>query len=225
MLLLLISPVVAQSAPQKNDQSPRILALGDSMMAWHLISRNSISDALAKSLGEPVESRAITGARIIYNLPISGAMGLNISRQYHGEEVDWVVMSGGGNDLWFGCGCRQCDRKMARMISPTGRTGDIPALVDRIRSTGAQVVYIGYLRSPGVDSAIDACRDLGDELEERLSRMTAQRNGVYFLDVSNLVPYGDRSYHGADMIHPSRKASAIIGAKVAQIIRRFDATR
>ncbi|KIC21731.1 GDSL family lipase, partial [Leisingera sp. ANG-S3] len=34
-----------------------------------------------------------------------------------------------------------------------------------------------------------------------------------------LVPYGDRSYHALDMIHPSVKASSEIGRKVAEIIR------
>lgn len=200
----------------------RILTLGDSMIAWHSVSKNSIADALAESLGEPVENRAIGGARIIYGLPITGAMGMKISKQYRGDDVDWVVINGGGNDLWLGCGCGVCDRKMARMISQGGTSGEIPKLVHDIRKAGARVIYLGYLRSPGVDSVIDACRALGDEFETRLSRMAAAHDGVYFLDVSGLVPNGDRSFHGVDMIHPSRKASRIIGQKLSHIIKTYD---
>ncbi|NVK47081.1 MAG: SGNH/GDSL hydrolase family protein [Rhodobacteraceae bacterium] len=217
--------IASRAAPQSQPaplRSARILALGDSMIAWHSVSRNSIADALSDTLGEPVENRAIGGARIIYGLPITGAMGMKISKQYRGDEVDWVVLNGGGNDLWLGCGCGACDRKMARMISQNGTRGEIPKLVRDIRKTGARVIYLGYLRSPGVDSVIDACRTLGDDFEVRLSRMATELDGVYFLDVSDLVPTGDRSFHGVDMIHPSRKASRIIGQKLAQIIQAYD---
>ncbi|WP_321365260.1 SGNH/GDSL hydrolase family protein [uncultured Celeribacter sp.] len=225
LLLLFLSATSAFAADSPETtmpQGPRILALGDSMIAWHSVSKNSIADALAETLGEPVENRAIGGARIIYGLPITGAMGMKISKQYRGDDVDWVVLNGGGNDLWLGCGCGACDRKMARMISQNGTRGEIPKLVRDIRKTGARVIYLGYLRSPGVESVIDACRVLGDDFEVRLSHMATALDGVYFLDVSDLVPSGDRSFHGVDMIHPSRKASRIIGQKLAQIIQTYD---
>jgi len=216
----------AESAHAESEsETSRILALGDSMMAWHAISNSSIADAMSEILGEPVDNRAIGGARIIYGLPVTGAIGMKISKQYRGEDADWVVINGGGNDLWLGCGCGKCDRKMARMIAPNGQSGEIPRLVWRIRETGARVIYLGYLRSPGVDSVIDACRELGDEFETRIARMVRAMDGVYFLDVSNLVPDGDRSFHGVDMIHPSKKASRVIGHKLAEVIRMVDETR
>ncbi|SFJ51523.1 SGNH/GDSL hydrolase family protein [Celeribacter neptunius] len=216
----------SQGAPAASAAATaRILTLGDSMMAWHGVSGASIADVLSVVLGEPVENRAIGGARIIYGLPITGAMGMKISKQYRGDKVDWVVINGGGNDLWLGCGCHKCDRKMARMIAADGTRGEIPRLVHQIRQTGANVVYLGYLRSPGVDSMIDACRDLGDEFEARVSAMAAQSDGVYFLDLSRLVPEGDRSFHGVDMIHPSKKGSRVIGEKLADLIRQIDKAR
>lgn len=217
----------ANDAPQidSGEGEPRILALGDSMMAWHLVSRNSIADVLGRVLGEPVENRAMGGARILYGLPISGAIGMNITKQYRGEAVDWVVINGGGNDLWLGCGCGACERKMNRMISAGGTAGAIPALTHEIRQKGARVVYLGYLRSPGVDSMIDSCRELGDAFEARVANMVRAMDGVYFLDLSRLVPEGDRSFHGADMIHPSKKGSRVIGQKLADLIRQVDETR
>lgn len=207
--------------PTRND-TPRILAMGDSMMAWHMATRRSISDAVATDLGEPVVNRSVSGARVLYALPISGAMGLKIAKQYKPGKWDWVVLNGGGNDLWLGCGCVACDGKMGRLISPNGRGGEIAKTVMNLRKTGAKVIYVGYLRSPGRGSIIEHCRDDGNELEARVARLADQVEGVHFLSLADLVPYGDRSYHSADMIHPSVKGSAAIGHAVAEIIRNSE---
>jgi lysophospholipase L1-like esterase len=201
-----------------NGQSARILALGDSLMASHSISGRSISDTVEKSLGEPVINRSVLGARIIYKLPISGAAGLSIPKQYLDGDWDWVVVNGGGNDLWLGCGCGPCDRKMNKLISRDGSKGAIPSMVSRLRSSGSKVIYVGYLRSPGVGSPIEHCRDDGNELESRVARLAERDEGTYFLSLADLVPHGDRSFHGIDMIHPSLKASNAIGQRVARII-------
>lgn len=198
--------------------TPRILAMGDSMLAWHRSSNRAISDELERQLGVAVIDRSITAARFNYALPITGALGLNISKQFRNEKWDWVVLNGGGNDLWFGCGCVVCDGTLNKLVSPDASAGKIPDLVSRIRAGGARVVFIGYLYSPGSYSIIDHCKDEAIELENRLARLASQQNGFYFLRVSNLVPDGDRSFHSVDMIHPSIKASKMIGELVAGII-------
>lgn len=187
-------------------------------MASHRISSRSISGSIGRSLGVKVTDRSIVGARMIYKLPITGMLGLNIGKQFRKGKWDWVVLSGGGNDLWLGCGCSRCDRKMNKLIDQSGSKGTIPKLVSKIRKTGARVVYVGYLRSPGVGSPIEHCRDEGDELERRLGLLAAKDDGMEFLSLADLVPSGDRSYHAIDMIHPSLKASAEIGRMVARII-------
>lgn len=108
---------------------------------------------------------------------------------------------------------------MSRMISADGQAGSVPELVRHIRKSGAQVIYVGYLRSPGVGSMIDHCRDEGREFERRLSRMAGSDPGVHFLSLADLVPHGDRSYHAFDMVHPSPKATRIIAQRIASIIR------
>ena len=109
---------------------------------------------------------------------------------------------------------------MNKLISKDGRSGEIPRLVSRLRKTGAKVIYVGYLRSPGVGSPIEHCRDEGNELEARIARLAKLDRGITFLSLQDLVPHGDRSYHGMDMIHPSIKGSATIGRMVADIIRQ-----
>lgn len=201
---------------------PRILFMGDSLLAVHGATGQAVSDVTAAALAEPVSDRSVVGARIIYRLPITGAMGLNIGKQYREGPWQWAVLNGGGNDLWLGCGCNRCARRLDKLISADGDRGKIPALVARLRATGARVIYLGYLRSPGVGSPIEQCRDEGDALEARLAAMAAADPGTYFLSLADLVPYGDRSFHMLDMIHPSTKASRAIGQMVAGVIRKAE---
>lgn len=206
-------------AVEKRVETPRILAMGDSMLAWHRGSKQSIGDAIERELNEPVIDRSVIAARYNYVLPISGSLGLNISKQYREGNWSWVILNGGGNDLWFGCGCVVCDGTIDKLIASDGATGKIPQLASRIRRTGARVIYLGYLHSPGVYSIIDHCKAEGIELDERIARYAAKDRGFYFLRTSILVPTGDRSFHSVDMIHPSVKASSAIGSEVAKIIR------
>lgn len=220
LLALLILLVPGSGTVAARDYNSRILTMGDSLLAAHSISGRAVSNAVEKLLGEQVINRSVSGARIIYGLPITGAMGLKIAKQYRIGKWDWIILNGGGNDLWFGCGCHKCDRKINKLISGNGRGGEIPRLVSKLRKTGARVIYVGYLRSPGVGSPIESCRDEGDELERRIDAMANADKGVYFLSLAKMVPFGDRSYHGFDMVHPSLKASREIGKRIAEIIKR-----
>ncbi|MEM6887889.1 MAG: SGNH/GDSL hydrolase family protein [Pseudomonadota bacterium] len=215
-LLLFFLSGCTEAVPR--DKSARILTMGDSMLAWHSGTSRSVSHAVEDILHEPVVDRSVSGARVFYNLPVSGALGMNINQQYRPNDWDWVILNGGGNDLWLGCGCVRCERRMNRMIARDGRTGAIADIVANARADGAQVIYVGYLRSPGFGSVIDHCRDEGDELEARLARMAQSDSGVYFVSLKDLVPYGDKSYHVADRIHPSVKASREIAKRIAGVI-------
>ena len=215
----------ASAADEEIEATPRILAIGDSLMAWHTLTGQSIPDIIERELEEPAANRSISGARLIFKIPFIGDAGMQISNQLIEGEWDWVVVNGGGNDLWFGCGCGKCDAKMDKLIASDGGEGEIPRLVNEIRETGAKVLYFGYLRSPGVDSMIEECRDEGDELEKRIAAFAKSTKGVYFLSNADLVPEGDLSYHALDRIHPSLKASEEIGKRVAALIRKYDRKR
>lgn len=219
-LALLVLFIVSGSQTVAREQGARILTMGDSLLSAHSISKRAVSHSVEKALGVKVTDRSVAGARIIYGLPITGAMGMKIAKQYRTGKWDWIILNGGGNDLWFGCGCHSCERKINRLISNSGMNGEIPRLVGNLRKTGARVIYVGYLRSPGVGSPIESCKDDGDVLESRIAKMAEADKGVYFLSLAKMVPFGDRSYHGFDMIHPSLKASREIGKRIAEIIRR-----
>ncbi|GGE62894.1 hypothetical protein GCM10011517_33270 [Actibacterium pelagium] len=153
-----------------------------------------------------------------YSLPITGALGADINKQYVSGDWDWVILNGGGNDLWLGCGCMKCDRKLEKLIAKNGQSGTVPNLVSKIRSEGAQVIYVGYLRTPGVTSPVEHCTDEGEEFERRLERLSKSDRGIHFLSLAGMVPEGSRDYHWVDLVHPSVLASEEIGERITNII-------
>lgn len=195
---------------------PRVLVMGDSLMASNRMAGAAVSDALGDVLGTKVKDHSVIGARYFYILPVTGSMGMRIDAQLRGGPWDIVVMNGGGNDLLFGCGCGACKRMMDRLVTADGRSGAIPDLVAKVTETGAKVVYTGYLRTPGVTSPVEGCGPLGDEMDRRLAKMAKRQKGVRFVPLADLVKTdGDTSYHSADLIHPSPKGSKAIAARVA----------
>ncbi len=194
----------------------QVLFLGDSLLAWHRLSNGSVAQNVRRTLGARVVDRSLSGAGMV------SQTDAGIPSQYVPGNWDWVVINGGGNDLWLGCGCARCDRRMHTIIDRNGQSGTLPDLVETARGTGAQVLLVGYLRSPGFGSLIEHCRDDGDELERRLTLFADRTEGVEFLSLKTLVPSGDRSFHAADRIHPSTKGSAAIAARIARIIGAGD---
>ena len=172
--------------------------MGDSLLAMHKLAGRSVSASVERELGVRVTDMSVAGARFLYRLPISGALGLNITKQYRKGDWDWVVLNGGGNDLWLGCACMRCAGKMD------------------------QVIFGGYLRTPGVTSPVEHCTDEGAEMDRRVALLAGLDRGVHFLPLADLVPHGDRSYHGIDLIHPSLKGSRVIGQRIAEIIAAHD---
>lgn len=190
-----------------------VLTMGDSLLAWNRAQGASVSDHVERMLGTTVVDRSVPAARVLFGLP-----GLYIPRQFAEGGWKWVILNGGGNDLWLGCGCVLCKGSLNRMVSRDGTKGAIPDLVQHIRDTGAKVIYVGYLRSPGRGSLIDHCRDEGALFETRLMQMSARDAGVHFLSIADLVPHGDASFHAADRIHPSQKASAKIAERIVAVM-------
>ena len=201
------------------ERSMRVLVMGDSFMTSNASAKQSFPHVLSDLLQTKVKSKAVTGAMHLYALPITGALGLNISKQYRSGKWDYVVMNGGGNDLWLGCGCGRCTRKMERLISSDGRRGAIPGTVARARRDGAKVIYVGYLRSPGRGSPIEGCKPLGDKLEARIKKLADLDSGITFVSLADMVPHGDSSFHALDMIHPSPKGSAAAARRVLAAIQ------
>ena len=220
VFLGLFIALVACNEMVSHSPNSRILIMGDSLLATNSLSGNSVAQVIEAELGEDVIDRSVRGGSFLYPLPITGNLGLNISKQFRSGPWDWVVLNGGGNDLWLGCGCNECGPTMTQLISHNSAQGEIPRLASRLRQSGARVIYVGYLRSPGSASLIDHCRDEGAELERRIRQLDETDTGFYFISLEELVPMHDRSFHQVDLIHPSIKASHAIAQRVTSLIAR-----
>jgi acyl-CoA thioesterase I len=196
--------------PVPGDGKARILMVGDSMFATGKTTGRGVGDVIQAALGLPVIDRSIAGSRYFNGLPLTA--------QFRPGDWDVIVVNGGGNDLLFGCGCGQCDDVLDRLIRADGRAGAIPSFVFEMRKTGAQIVYAGYMRNPGTSTPIKACGPAGNELDRRMAELAKLEPALTFIPMSDLVPYGDLSYHGIDRIHPSRKGSREIGLRLARVI-------
>ncbi len=220
LLLLALVPLFGCGDAVPTDTQARILLLGDSMMAANAAAGQGVADVIEAEYGQDVIDRSVVGARYFHVLPVSGGMGMTLTRQYRAGPWDEVVLNGGGNDLLFGCGCGQCGRILDRLVSSDGRAGAIPSFVATLRRTGARVIYVGYLRNPGTATPIKACGPAGNELDRRLAVMAQFDAGVTFLSMADLVPYGDWSYHQIDRIHPSAKGSKGIADRIVAHLRK-----
>ncbi|MCX7561135.1 SGNH/GDSL hydrolase family protein [Sulfitobacter sp. F26204] len=205
------------------DPAPRgggdILVLGDSIMAWNSLANASIPDAMQRTLGRRVVSKAVPGAQFDNSSAVAAAVGLDIQRQFPGGRWNWVVVNGGANDLGADCGCGACGQTVDALINPDAMQGSIPSFIQKLRqSTGAQVIWMGYYAGSG-QTSFKGCRDDLVEIEKRLARWAMSRQGITFLDSEDVINRNDPALFASDNTHPSVKGSALIGAYLAQQIK------
>ncbi|MEO0357942.1 MAG: SGNH/GDSL hydrolase family protein [Pseudomonadota bacterium] len=224
-LLIVALLAVSSCAPLPGAQSDaRIVMLGDSVFAWWRGSGRSVGDALAENLNRPVANFSISAARISQPNPAMQFTRLQIDNQFDRRAADWIVVNGGANDLYFECLCLSCDGEIDQLVASDVTTGEIPAFLTQLRATGAQVMYVGYHRSGGLGGPYDRCTSRLDRVEDRLAQFAGQTDGIHFADMSDVFPPRDRSYYDGDLIHPSVKGSAAIGARIATLIQAHTGT-
>jgi lysophospholipase L1-like esterase len=215
---VLVVGILAGCAPAPDARKADILVLGDSILAWHDLSKGSAADALAQATGRSVESRARSGARMTASSARVVAKGGDIRKQYRNGGFDWVVLNGGANDLLSECGCRRCAATFADLIDLNGQVGAIPMLVSRIRNDGARVVLLGYYKGPDRRTPFTGCRDEIDVLNDRLARLAARTEGVTYVSSRDVIDPENPKHFYIDQIHPSRLGARLIGQQLARAI-------
>ena len=189
--------------------NPEYLQLGI-LMRWNALSGNSIAQVISKNLNEPVIDRSHVGSVDAFQQNAGQGAAVSTPEQYISKDWDWTVMTGGGNDLLLVVGVA-CHDTINEMVSENARDGKIPDFLKTVRDNGSKILYIGYLRSPGLLTPIGHCKNDGDLFEARLAKFADKEENIYFASMQNLVPRGDASYSSLDRIHPSRKTSKMIG--------------
>lgn len=203
------------------EDTPSMLAIGDSTFAWKNQTCRTAPDVAALELGRRVEHRAVNGARV------TGGE-YEIQDQYDGGDWDWVIFTGGGNDLNSECQCGvNCDRTLTGLVSPAGLAGQIPELIDRIRADGAEVILYGYYEiGQKAHYGFGECVEEIDELRERQRDLARVNEGVYFVDGREAVTM-ERTpeAYTFDDLHPSPKGARLVGELIAAEIRRVESAR
>ncbi|SDY79675.1 Lysophospholipase L1 [Jannaschia faecimaris] len=217
LLPLVLSACVSAGSPPSDTS---ILAIGDSVMAWN--GAQGIPEAVQAQLGRPVLDEAQSAAHLTHPNGVAGALGFDITEQFAGDGWDWVILTGGGNDLRGNCRTAAEADILNGLISP-GLGGDIPDLIDRIRSTGAKVAFVGYY--DGADAAstgFTPCQGAFDTINARMTQLAARDAGLLFFDSGTVIDTADRSLYFRDLIHPSPRGSAVIGENLARAMQEFE---
>ena len=197
----------------------KVLAIGDSFFEWHVESQQSIPDEIGKALQASVDNRAISGANF-YAGGSDDPELINVKDQYEAGNWDWVVMTGGGNDVNDKCECNSCDVVVDELISMDATTGELPNLVNKMQQNGHKVVYVMYPEiAVGAEYGFSQCTEEFIELEFRFNQLALNTKDFWFVSASDVVPRGDNSYFVDDLVHPSTKSTAVIGKYVAETIQ------
>src|SRR4051812_9049233 len=124
-------------------EGERVLAIGDSILAWSADRCESIPDVVARTLGERVVNHAVNGARVLGGSADRPAIPAQFAAA---RDVPWsaVIVDGGGNDLNGTCGCGDCAQVLDALVGADGKTGAMADLVDEMRASGARVVLVDY---------------------------------------------------------------------------------
>lgn len=215
-LSLVFSLLVAACGAVPRSSGGDILVIGDSVLAWNRFSGQDVGPQVEAALGRDVVSRATPGARLRSGR-LGQLAGLSIPDQLSGSSWKWVVMNGGANDLASACGCQTCDAEVETLISSSGTGGVIPALISRARAQGARVVWAGYHEAPASGS-FGGCRPALVEMEKRIAAYAEQTDGVYFVDIEDVLDPAVPGLLASDRTHPGPVGSRLIAQLLARQI-------
>jgi acyl-CoA thioesterase-1 len=124
-----------------------------------------------------------------------------------------------GNDVNEKCDCNACENVLDELISLDGTKGEIPNLVDKMHLYGNNVVYVLYPKLPqDTKFRSGQCNDEFIQLTSRINQFALNTDNFWLVSADDVVPEGDASFFLDDKIHPSVKATQVIGQYVAQRI-------
>ena len=190
-----------------------ILVLGDSVMAWNVEEGTSVGHVIEERTGQSVTIRAVSGAHF------ASDDDEDIRSQYVEGDWGWVVLDGGGNDLNDRCECGDCRSVLDELLSSDGTEGAVVDTMDALLETGTRVIFLTYYDlPPTAQFGFAQCGDESQALAARASAMARSRDGVYWVDMGQVVKPSDLSAYDEDHVHPSAEGSALIGGLVADVI-------
>lgn len=206
LALLAATPLAAQN----------VTIIGDSILAWNRETGESVGDTLSARLGRPVEDLSTGGALFRGGF---WAFGDDIRGQFKESETapDVVVFNGGGNDLAPFCHDEESYAVMDRLVAPD-LTGAIPAFVDELNAAGITALFLGYYDMPDEDVEFAPCVPMFETMGDRLLTLADQTPGFYFVSGASVIDPSDLGNFDEDKVHPSPRASELLGVLLADQI-------
>ena len=215
LLLLLLVACGPRLAPDPG----RVLAIGDSVVAWN--GRDGIPEVAAARLGLPVADAAQSLAHVDHPSGTAAALGFDIRRQWAANRGRWawVILDGGGNDLRDLCATpREAAARDALIADDL--TGAIPALIADIRATGSRAAFVGYYDGAEASpTGFTPCQGAFTVMNGRLARLAARDPGLVFLDAGDVIDPARPELYDRDRVHPSVEGSRLIGEALAARMR------
>lgn len=212
-MLLLLLACTENICDELPSGEARIVAVGDSILAWNGPDCQTVVDHAALALAEPIDNAAINGARLLdEEEPIASQMPEG--------EYEIVLVDGGANDLNGGlsggldvCEGGELDEALDRIEAEMAR------LVDAQLALQREVWILDYYRMPeGARYGFEACEEELDLLEERYRGLAEAREGVELLDLEEAVGDEELELFDNDKVHPSPEGAAVLGAFVAEAL-------
>ncbi|MGF1528926.1 MAG: DUF4214 domain-containing protein [Candidatus Competibacterales bacterium] len=204
-LPLAVALLIAGMSASVQAQGPTVQALGDFVMDWNRGQGRDIPTLLGNRLGASVVlNNAVSGATLLDLQESDGEVSLGIPNFYEPGDWDWVVLTGGANDLSMLCNCGTCSETLDRLISVDGTQGIIPTFADRVTRQGSRLLILGYYFVPSATSdEWGVCNDPLTELSIRQQQLARTRGNVYFASGREVINPQDTDLFNADLIHPS----------------------
>ncbi|MGB0591816.1 MAG: SGNH/GDSL hydrolase family protein [Myxococcota bacterium] len=194
----------------------RILAMGDSALDFN--GDASTVDQLREVLddqeaGALVVQAAVGGATLGCGDVGFGQEDNCIPPQYEEGEWDWVLLSGGANDILDS----GCELETDALINEGGDAGLMVDVIDDLVEMGHKVLLYGYFLPLDPEGETASC----DRLVTLLARYRAlaeAHSDVVYVDAGAVVQRTQPAYY-ADDIHPSPEGSRVIAEHIAQALQ------
>jgi len=211
MALLALVFVTSCGVPRGGpEQGVRLVAVGDSILAWNRFSGRDIPQLVSEKTGLPVFNGAISGAVFL------GPEG--IPTQYPSGAWDWVIVDGGGNDIGSVCGQPVAERAVLNQLIAPDLGGAYAQFLTTGRQSGARIIIMGYAPISDRGGPFAACQQTLRELRVRQERLANATAGVFFVDARDVIRPDDRAAYAIDRVHPTPYAGNLIAGLIAQVI-------
>ena len=206
-------------------EEPSILAVGDSIMAMNGQVCQGVAGRAGLALDRYVQDHSVGGRRLDHPDSDDDIMG-----QYEAGPWEWVVMTGGGNDMLQECQCNVTGHdeqacldtidSLVDLDAGTGEIYDFLAMVRADETNAATVLLLGYYDfTESSWASFDGCNPYLPELNARYEALAGTEADFVYVSTAatmDLTDHPDRIW--IDGIHPSTEGSQALGWLVAETI-------